>query len=103
MDSATDPFDLTGRLALVTGASRGIGLAVAAGLSRHGAAVAITGRRADTLYAAAETLRSGGATVQPILCHQGDPAAIERLFQQLDGQGHTPDVVVVNAATNPVL
>jgi NAD(P)-dependent dehydrogenase (short-subunit alcohol dehydrogenase family) len=96
-------FDLTGRRALVTGASRGIGLAVAQGLAGQGAAVVITGRKADTLEAAAQQLRSGGGQVTPLVCHQGEPAAIEQLFQEIDKSGPPADIVVINAATNPVM
>jgi NAD(P)-dependent dehydrogenase (short-subunit alcohol dehydrogenase family) len=99
----TDPFDLTGRRALVTGASRGIGLAIAGGLAQRGATVAITGRKADTLQAAAQQLHTAGGAVLPLVCHQGEPAAIAALFEQLDQLSHVPDIVIVNAATNPVM
>ena len=103
MPLARDPFDLTGRRALVTGASRGIGLAIAAALAQRGASVAITGRKADNLHAAAEQLRAAGADVHPLVCHQGDPAAISQLFEQLDQASFPADIVVINAAINPVL
>src|SRR6266545_2733321 len=98
-----DPFDLKGRSALVTGASRGIGLAIAEALAQRGASVAITGRKADTLAPIAERLRSQGLNAVPQVCHQGDPAAIAGLFERLDAGGFVPDIVVVNAATNPVM
>jgi NAD(P)-dependent dehydrogenase (short-subunit alcohol dehydrogenase family) len=98
-----DLFDLTGRRALVTGASRGIGLTIARGFCERGAAVAITGRKADSLGSAADELRAAGAIVVPLVCHQGDPAAIANLFDQLDAMGFSADIVVVNAGTNPVM
>ena len=100
--AARDLFDLAGRRALVTGASRGIGLAIARALGRRGASVALTGRKPETLQAAAEQLRAEGIDALPVVCHQGDPAAIHGLFEQLDRAGPTPDSVVINAATNPV-
>jgi NAD(P)-dependent dehydrogenase (short-subunit alcohol dehydrogenase family) len=99
----SDPFDLSGRRALVTGASLGIGFAIARGLSARSAAVAITGRKEEKLAAAAEQLRADGASVLPIVCHQGDPAAIAALFEQLDRQNFLADIVVINAGTNPVM
>jgi NAD(P)-dependent dehydrogenase (short-subunit alcohol dehydrogenase family) len=98
-----DPFDLTGRRAVVTGATRGIGLAVAQALAARGAAVCVTGRKIDSVSAIVEQMRSTGADVRGIACHQGDPVAIEALFAQLDQEGFVPDAVVVNAATNPVM
>ena len=102
LSSTRDPFDLTGRRALVTGASRGIGLSVAAALTQRGAAVAITGRKAESLHAAAQQLQNAGADVRPFVCHQGDPAAISHLFERLDQASFALDIVVINAATNPV-
>jgi NAD(P)-dependent dehydrogenase (short-subunit alcohol dehydrogenase family) len=96
-------FDLHGRGALVTGASRGIGLAIARGLARQGARLAITARKSETLQHAAEAMRSGGAEVTPIVCNQGNPTDIEQLFQQLDAAGFILDVAVINAATNPIM
>jgi dehydrogenase/reductase SDR family protein 4 len=100
---SSDPFDLTGRRAVVTGATRGIGFAVAAALAARGASVCITGRKSETVAPAVEKLRATGADVRGIVCHQGDVSAIESLFQQLDAEGFSVDTVIVNAATNPVM
>src|SRR5262245_56325883 len=99
----TDPFSLTSRRAVVTGAPRGIGLPVPSALAARGGAVCLTGRKADTVAATVEQLRARGADAQGIACHQGDPAAIEALFATLDGANFHPDVMVINAATNPVM
>ncbi|HWG45692.1 MAG TPA: glucose 1-dehydrogenase [Gemmataceae bacterium] len=97
-----DLFDLTGRHALITGASRGIGLATAAALSQRGAAVALTGRKAENLNTAVQQLQANGADARSFVCHQGDPSAIDHLFEQLDQASFHTDIVVINAATNPV-
>src|SRR5260370_1662441 len=97
----TDPFALSGRRGLVTGASGGIGLAIAEGLADRGAAVVITGRKAEALETAAALLRSKGAQVFPEVCHQGEPESISSLFARLDQKGFQADIAVINAATNP--
>ncbi|MBM4069807.1 MAG: glucose 1-dehydrogenase [Planctomycetes bacterium] len=98
-----DPLQLSGRRALVTGGSRGIGLAIARALAQRSAEVVITGRRSDVLTAAANALRAEKLRVDSLVCHQGNCDDIRSLFAQLDERGWTPDVAVINAATNPVM
>src|SRR4051794_32247390 len=98
----SNPFNLTGRRALVTGASRGIGLAVARSLGQHGAGVIITGRKLDGLREAQAQLKNAGVEASVELCHQGEPDAVVELFKRLDSAHLTPNTVIINAATNPV-
>ncbi len=95
-----------GRKVLVTGASRGIGRAVAEAFARAGANVAITGRKPETLAPVAEEIAKStsatGRQLLPIACHQGREAEVAKLFEQLDRTWGRIDVAVINAATNPV-
>lgn len=99
--STKNLFDLQGRRALVTGASRGIGLAIAQGLAERGADVVLTGRKADTLEVAVNQIKSQGGKARAAVCHQADTTAIAHLFRQAEASGTSPEIVVVNAATNP--
>src|SRR5262245_4343161 len=92
-----------GRKVLVTGASRGIGYAIAGAFARAGADVAITGRRAETLGVVAAELASHGRQIIPIPSHQGREAEIRQLFEQLDQTWGRIDIAIINAATNPVM
>jgi NAD(P)-dependent dehydrogenase (short-subunit alcohol dehydrogenase family) len=87
--------DLSDRVAVVTGASRGIGKHIAAALHRAGASVAITGRRAETLEAAA---RATGERCRPYVCDQRAPEAIEAMAQAVVADLGAPDILVNNAA-----
>ena len=94
-------FDLSGRNALVTGASRGIGAATAALLARHGAHVIVSSRRQDGCDSVAANIRAAGGRASAIAAHVGDTASIDALFARLGEEGLAPDILVNNAATNP--
>ena len=94
-------FDLSGRIALVSGASRGIGESIALLLAAHGAHVVCTSRKLEGCEAVAAQIRDGGGSAEAMAMHVGDPAAIEAVFEALDASGRAPDILVNNAAANP--
>lgn len=97
-----DPlFDLGGQMALISGASRGIGAAIAELLARFGAEVILTSRKREACAAVAESIRAGGGRAHAYACHIGEPSDIDRLVEQLDHAGLRPSILVNNAATNP--
>lgn len=103
MSGSQHPIDVTGKVVIVTGGSRGIGEAIAKGLLQGGARVVISSRKQDGIEAAAERLRAQvpGAEVVPMVAHMGDPEAIQRLVFQTESTLGPLDAVVNNAATNP--
>src|SRR3546814_2489138 len=94
-------FNHRGKTALISGASRGIGAAMAQLLAAHGAHVICTSRKVESCQQVADAIVASGCSAQANALHIGDPAAIEALFAQLETDGRSPDILVNNAAANP--
>jgi NAD(P)-dependent dehydrogenase (short-subunit alcohol dehydrogenase family) len=94
-------FDLKGKVALVTGASRGIGQAIAEAYAAAGAKVVLASRKQPGLDAVAEIIRAAGGEALPIAAHTGSLEAVEALVAQATEAYGGIDIVVNNAATNP--
>ena len=93
-------FDLSGRTALVTGGSRGLGLAMATALAEMGARVAITARKADELAEAQEQLRADGHEVLTLTSDLSKPETIKPLVEGVVAALGPIDVLVNNAGTS---
>ena len=76
----SNPFDLTGHVAVVTGGSSGIGKGIADGLAQAGADVAVWGRDAERCARAAEELSAHGTRVVDVVCDVSDPVAVDEAF-----------------------
>ena len=98
---ATSLFDLTGKIALVGGASRGIGEEIARLLAEQGAHVIVSSRKIDDCAAVAESIRAGGGSAEPFACHVGNMDDIAALFAHIHATYGKLDICVNNAATNP--
>jgi NAD(P)-dependent dehydrogenase (short-subunit alcohol dehydrogenase family) len=94
-------LDLGGKVAIVTGASRGIGLAIATGLAELGARVVLSSRKQEAVEAAARTIRDRGGEVAAVAAHVGEPAALDALVDRTRALFGGVDVVVNNAGANP--
>lgn len=94
-------FDLTGKVAVVTGASKGIGEAIARYLANFGAKVVISSRKQADLDALAAEMRQGGAEVTAIEAHMGNMEQVKSLFDKTVEIYGGIDILVNNAAANP--
>lgn len=95
-------FDLTGKVALLTGASKGMGLAMATALADHGATVVISARKQDQLDAAAEEITARGkGRAHAVACNVGYKEQLEALVAQTRERAGPIDIVIGNAGVNP--
>lgn len=94
-------FDLTGKIALVTGASRGIGEAIAHLLARQGAHVIVSSRKIEGCQAVADAIKAEGGSAEALACHIGEMEQIQNTFAQIRTQHGKLNILVNNAATNP--
>lgn len=96
-------FDLSGKVALMTGASKGIGKAMAIGLAEHGCRVMISSRKMDACQQTAEEINKlcGGERVLPFACHAGQKDQLQALVDATRKQFGPIDVLIGNAGVNP--
>ncbi|GAB3023140.1 SDR family oxidoreductase [Bowmanella dokdonensis] len=99
--SPSNPFDLTGKVALVTGASRGIGEAIAKSLAAQGARVIVSSRKLEGCEQVAGQIRQAGGQAEAMACHIGDLAAMQQTVAQIIERFGRIDILINNAAANP--
>lgn len=93
--------DLSGKVAIITGASRGIGEAIAQAYAQAGAALVLTSRKLENVGPVADAINAAGGRALALAAHAGDEAAAQQVVQAaLDAYGRV-DILVNNAATNP--
>ena len=97
----TQLFDLDGKVALVTGASRGIGEAIAKLLAQQGAHVIVSSRKIDGCQEVADAINAAGGKASAMACHIGDMEQITGTITAIREQFGKLDILVNNAATNP--
>ena len=102
MEKLSKQFDLKNKVAIITGASKGIGAAMARGLAEYGAKVVISSRKQEAVDAVANELKKEGSEAIGIACHVGDAAQCKNLIQQTVATYGGIDILINNAATNPV-
>lgn len=99
--TTTSPFSLAGRIALVTGASRGIGASIAHTLAQHGAHVIVSSRKQVDCETVVSAIRADGGSAQALACHIGEPDQINVILETIEREHGRLDILINNAATNP--
>lgn len=99
--SKTTLFDLDGKIAFVSGASRGIGEAIARLLARQGAHVIVSSRKIEGCQAVADAINVDGGKATALACHIGEMEQIQAVFARIRETFGRLDILVNNAATNP--
>jgi NAD(P)-dependent dehydrogenase (short-subunit alcohol dehydrogenase family) len=94
-------FDLSGKVVIVTGSTKGIGRAIAVALAEHGAKIVVSSRDAGRVAESAATLRAAGHEVTGIACNIGRKGELQALVDGARAAYGAIDVVVCNAAINP--
>lgn len=97
----TDLFDLSGKVALVTGASRGIGEEAAKLLAMQGAHVIVSSRKQEACEKVAQAIQAEGGQASVFACHIGELEQIEAIYQHISKEHGQLDILVNNAAANP--
>jgi len=94
-------FDLSGKVALVTGASRGIGESIAKLLAANGAHVIVSSRKIDGCQAVVDQIKEAGHSAEAFACHIGEYEQIQAIFSYIKETHGKLDILINNAAANP--
>jgi Dehydrogenases with different specificities (related to short-chain alcohol dehydrogenases) len=98
----TDSFDLQGRVALITGGSRGLGREMGLAFARRGARIAVVSRKQEACEETAEEIRAAGGEALAVACHVADWDACGAMVEQVWGHFGRIDVLVNNAGMSPL-